>query len=251
MKFLPSPIEWVIYIMFVALFSSLGVWQLNRADEKQAIADNINKRSIESAVDLSNAFDWNQEQHQYRKATVKGEFFLTGQLLIDNILVSGKPGYHVITPLKINGTDKTILINRGWIRQQGRSLQQGHRKRQPAEITTPKGQVTIEGIMRTPSALPFVESSVEPLKKTEEYNVWLYLDVEKYQKESPLKMMPFALLQDNDTKDGLQRKWPSYQAKTGMHIGYAIQWFAFAVIVTVIFIGIGRRRAKKESLDDI
>lgn len=243
MKFLPSPIEWFIYFLFVALFSSLGVWQLNRADEKHGIADNINLRSAESAVNLNNPFNWNQEQHQYRKATVKGEFISNGRLLIDNMIVNGQPGYHVITPLKITGTNNTLLINRGWIRQQGR-------KREPAEITTPKGQITIEGIMRTPSALPFVESSVTALKQTEEYNVWLYLDVDKYQKESPLNMMPFAVLQNNNTDDGLRRKWSRYQAKTGMHIGYAIQWFAFSIIVTIIFIGIGRKRAK-EALESV
>ena len=238
MKFLPSPIEWVIYILFVALFCTLGMWQLNRADEKKAIADNINKRSTESAVNLNTPFNWNQEKHQYRKATVKGEFLLKGQLLIDNIIVKNKPGYYVITPFKIEGIDLTILINRGWIRQAGR-------QRQAAKVTTPKGQISIEGIMRTPSALPFIEASVEPLTHTESFNTWLYLDVKKYQKESPLKMMPFAILQSNDVNDGLHRKWRSYQAKTGMHIGYAIQWFAFAVIVTIIFIGLGRRRARK------
>lgn len=238
MKFLPSPIEWVIYILFVALFCSLGIWQLNRADEKKAIAENINHRSTESVVNLNSPFNWNQEQHQYRKAIVKGEFLLKGQLLIDNIIVKNKPGYHVITPFKIEGTDQTLLINRGWVRQEGRH-------RHAAKVTVPKGQVSIEGIMRTPSALPFVEASIEPLTHTESFNIWLYLDVEKYQKESSLKMMPFAILQSNDTHDGLHREWSSYQAKTGMHIGYAIQWFAFAVIVTIIFIGLGRRKAKE------
>ena len=63
-------------------------------------------------------------------------------------------------------------------------------------------------------------------------------------------MMPFAVLQNNNTDDGLRRKWSRYQAKTGMHIGYAIQWFAFSIIVTIIFIGIGRKRAK-EALESV
>ena len=164
-----------------------------------------------------------------------------GQILIDNILMDGMAGYHVVSPLKISGSGLYILVNRGWVAQ-------GSTRQYLPEVALPAGRISLEGIVRTPSALPFVESSTVPLSMEEPFSVWLYLDLEKYADESNLNVLPFAMLQQNDSGDALVRKWPAYRAKVGMHIGYALQWFAFAVIVTLIFIGIGRKRGR--SLND-
>ncbi len=236
MKISITAIEWLVFISFFTLFTCLGVWQMIRADEKRDIQNLINARSTQAALDLNQAPI--AEPKQYQRLKVAGEFIQAGQLLIDNIRHGKKIGYHVISAFKISGNDKHILVNRGWVAQ-------GDSRQQLPQVNLPAGLVTLEGIMRTPSSLPFVESSMTPLSNSQDFDLWLYLDMEKYQQESNLALHPFALYQQSDSGDGLQREWPAYQAKVGMHIGYAIQWFAFSLIVTFILVWQGRKRARQ------
>lgn len=244
MRFSVKKSEVLVFALFFILFSSLGAWQLKRAEQKRTIENQINARSADTALILDGPIAWDAEKIQYQNIKVEGEFVPTGQILIDNMLVDSMPGYHVVTPLNIAGTDLHILVNRGWVAQ-------GSSREQLPRVSLPEGLVSLQGVVRTPSALPFVESSPDPLSSTAAFNVWLYLDLEKYENESSLEMVPFAMLQNSHTGDGLLREWPAYKAKVAMHIGYAIQWFAFAVIVTVIFIGLGRKRGRVQSVGNI
>lgn len=241
MRFSVKKIEVAVFVVFFALFSSLGIWQLQRASEKRDIENRINARSALPAVLLKDSQNWVPDEVEYQNIKVTGEFLPLGQLLIDNIIRNSKPGYHVMSALMIAGSEQTILVNRGWVAQ-GQS-----RDRLP-EVALPAGLQTLEGIVRTPSALPFVDASMTPLKQAP-FSLWLYADLEKYRRESGLQLLQFAMLQKSDNGDGLLRDWPAYRAKVSMHIGYAIQWFAFAIIVTIIFIGLGRKRNRKLDLN--
>lgn len=238
MRFSVKKTEVAVFAVFFALFSSLGAWQLHRANEKRGIEARINARSEAPALMLEAPENWVPDEVEYQHIEVTGEFLPLGQLLIDNIIRNSKPGYHVMSVLKIAGSDQTILVNRGWVAQ-------GRSRDQLPEVSLPEGVQTLEGIVRTPSALPFVEASMTPLSMQAEFSLWLYADLEKYRSESGLNLLPFAMLQNSDNGDGLLRDWPPYRAKVAMHIGYAIQWFAFAIIVSIIFIGLGRKRGRK------
>lgn len=235
MQFSVKKSEVVVFTLLFVLCSALGIWQVQRALEKRAIEKRINARSSADALMLTGPVDRDPDQIEYQKIIVQGVFIPHGQLLIDNILVGGKPGYYVITPLKIAGSDWHILVNRGWVRQ-------GATRQQLPDVPLPAGMQTVEGIVRTPSALPFVESSSQPLDMDAPFNLLLYLDLEKYARESDLKIMNFAMLQSSDNPDGLIRDWPPYRSKVAMHIGYALQWFAFAVIALIILFYLGRKR---------
>jgi len=238
MRFSVKKSEVVVFAVFFALFSSLGVWQLQRANEKRGIETRINARSTAPAMILEPPLNWMPDEVEYQNIKVTGEFLPLGQLLIDNIIRNSKPGYDVMSALKISGTEQILLVNRGWVAQ-------GRSRNDLPEVELPEGLQTLEGIVRTPSALPFVDASMTPLSMQAPFSLWLYADLEKYRSESGLQLLPFAMLQKSDNGDGLLRDWPAYRAKVAMHIGYAIQWFAFAIIVSIIFIGLGRKRSRK------
>ncbi len=238
MRFSVKKSEVVVFAVFFALFSSLGVWQLQRANEKRGIETRINARTTAPAMILEPPLNWMPDEVEYQNIKVTGEFLPLGQLLIDNIIRNSKPGYDVMSALKIAGTEQILLVNRGWVAQ-------GRSRNDLPEVELPEGLQTLAGIVRTPSALPFVDASMTPLSMQAPFSLWLYADLEKYRSESGLQLLPFAMLQKSDNGDGLLRDWPAYRAKVAMHIGYAIQWFAFAIIVSIIFIGLGRKRSRK------
>lgn len=250
MRFSVKKIEVAAFAVFFALFCALGIWQLQRANEKRDIENRINARGIAPALilDGSNFPDETKDpaanELEYQNIEVTGEFLPFGQLLIDNIIRNSKPGYDVMSVLKISGTEQTILVNRGWVAQ-------GRSRTQFPEVEFPDGLQKLNGIIRTPSALPFVDASMTPLSMQAPFSLWLYADLEKYRRESGLQLLPFAMLQNSDNGDGLLRDWPVYRAKVAMHIAYAIQWFAFAIIVSIILAGVGRKRGRKAAKTDV
>ena len=241
MRFSLKKIEVLLFAAFFGLFCVLGIWQLQRAAEKRDIAETINARSEAAALDLTGPVERAANELEYQQVRVRGEFVPRGQLLIDNIMSASQPGYHVITPFKISGSDWSILVNRGWVAQ-------GVSRQQYPEVDVPGGEISLQGIIRSPSPLPFVDSTAVPLDESENFNLWLYLDLDRYRQESSLQLLPFAMLQYSNTGDSLLRKWPPYKAKTAMHLGYALQWFGLALVVCLMFYGLARKRANKEEV---
>src|ERR687889_432977 len=69
---------------------ALGNWQSRRADEKHALAEHV------------------------QRIAVAGEFLPERTVLLDNKLRGGRPGYEVVTPLRL-AEGIHVLVNRGWI----------------------------------------------------------------------------------------------------------------------------------------
>ncbi len=72
---------------------------------------------------------------------------------------------------------------------------------------------------------------------------WPYLTVELYAAAKGHPVEPVVILQDPADPDGFVRSWPREMPKEGMHIGYAIQWFAFALIALVLWLRLSLTRA--------
>lgn len=71
---------------------------------------------------------------------------------------------------------------------------------------------------------------------------WPYLTVDLYRAMVAYPLQPVVMLLDPAEAGGFVREWPRELPKEGMHLGYAIQWFAFAVIVLVIWLRLSRAK---------
>ena len=97
-----------------------------------------------------------KRQVQDAPITVVGNYEPDKQIFLDNRQEHGLPGVHVITPLKIEGSDTRILVNRGWAGwTQGRSVL--------PRVSTPTGRVQITGLASVPSAKKFFLMPEHPL----------------------------------------------------------------------------------------
>ena len=79
-----------------ALLIGLGIWQLQRADEKQAWFDGYSARISEAPIQIT-ARLLGPDRSNF-PAEVRGRFDGEGQFLWDNRTHQGQPGFHVITP---------------------------------------------------------------------------------------------------------------------------------------------------------
>lgn len=231
-------LPFIAMLVVAAIGISLGLWQLRRAAEKEAIEQRIEAREKEPPLRLEGvaASAADADALEFRQVIVRGEFLPKWTIYLDNRPHDGKPGFHVITPLKIAGSSRHILVLRGWI---ARDLSE--RSRIP-EIATPAGAVDVRGSVRRHASRLLQLGQPAPLKPGA---IVQNLDPAELAQVSGLEIEPFIVEQAGDTGDGLVRDWPRPSLGIDRHLGYAFQWFALAATAFLFFVVTGFKRASK------
>ncbi len=98
--------------LLAALFGSLGAWQLRRADENRALAEQFAAGGAAPLADLPAALT---DANRFHAVEVRGAYAAAPQFLLDNMLHDGVAGYHVLTVLRVEGLARRVIVNRGWI----------------------------------------------------------------------------------------------------------------------------------------
>ena len=228
-QFAPTVLPTLAALFFFVLTFSLGNWQSGRADTKRELQARYDAAVREAPIHLgSDLLD--HDSVLYRKLEVEGVFDDAHTILIDNRVLNGVAGYHVLTPLRIQGGEVYILVNRGWVAT-GRS-----RDRIPAP-PTPPGVVRLEGMAVDPQTRYFELSDTLPQGR-----VWQNLDFDRYVKATRLPLQPVLLLQTSEQADGLQRSWPRPDTGVESHVSYAFQWYSLAATLVVLWLIINIRR---------
>jgi surfeit locus 1 family protein len=213
----------------VALTLALGFWQLGRADAKQALQKRIEDFARQPPI-LIGAVELNADDVLLRRVEARGRFEPSHTVYIDNRVYKHQSGYHVFTPLRINGTDKYVLVNRGWIAA-------GAERNRAPQVKTPEGDVVVRGTATPPS-----EHFLELSNKVAEGNIWQNMVLERYRQATRLDVHPIVLQQADALDDGLIRDWPPLDLKRNMHLAYAVQWFALAAAIFIYYVVINVRR---------
>lgn len=229
-KFAPAWWATLATLAGVALTVALGFWQLGRADTKQALQQHIDVFAQQPPL-LISANELKQEDVLLRRVEARGQFEPNHTVFIDNRMYKHQPGYYVYMPLRIVGTNKYVLVNRGWI------AAGAERNRAPV-VQTPVGDVVITGTATPPS-----ERFLELSSKVAEGNIWQNLVLERYRQATKLDLQPIIIQQTAQTvDDGLIRDWPPVDLKRNTHLAYAVQWFAMAVAILIYYVVINVRR---------
>jgi surfeit locus 1 family protein len=217
----------LVLIICVPLFIKLGLWQYNKAELKQEIQNSYNASLDNEALSLPAKLD-NLDEWKHKKVKIKGHYETKYQILLDNQVEDSLGGFHVLTPLKIEGRDDYVLVNRGWIAG-------GATHTEIPLISTPHELVEIVGLVWVPSKKIFtLESKVE---KNTWNTVWQHMDLERYQKSVAIKVLPIIIkLDSKSSAGGFVRNWQLPADKIATNMGYAYQWFGFAIASILIFL---------------
>ena len=231
-QFAPTLWPTLAALFFFVLTLSLGNWQSDRADAKRALQARYDAAVREAPIHVGST-ELDRDSVLYRKLEVEGVFDDAHTILLDNRVLNGVAGYHVLTPLRINGGPLAILVNRGWIAT-GRS-----REQVPAP-PTPTGRVRLEGMAVDPHS-----RYVELAPTTPQGRVWQNLDFVRYAATSGLHLQPVLLLQTNSLPDGLQRNWPRPDTGVDTHVSYAFQWYSLAATLTALWLIMNVKRCRE------
>ena len=220
------PMVWAVLLIaaLTALFVAAGIWQMARAAYKERMQTEIAAAAADAPLHAGQEMLDAAHAH-LRRLEAHGTWLPERTVLLDNKVQQGVIGYEVVTPLRLEGSDIYLLVNRGWIRAPQL------RSELPA-IETPSGVVVVEGTARIPSSR-FLELGSEVVSGS----VWQNLTIERYRNWSQLSLQPVLLYQRGGRADGLQRVEAAPEAagiNADRHRGYAITWFSLAGVTVAM-----------------
>ena len=237
-EFLPRPIPTLLTLVLLPILISLGFWQLDRAGQKRELLQQFEQQQAGPVLNLNNKVEV-ENLFPYQRAEVTGKFDAQHQFLLDNKVYQGQAGYQVITPLIITGSDKAVLINRGWVPQMT------SRQNLPA-IPTPADRLTLEGQLKLDVGGNY-KLGESGLQSDGWPRVIQWLELEKIEESLGYKLQDFVVLQTPDSPAGFVRDWYIKKIVPEKSISYAVQWFALALALVIIYLVVNLHKVEEVS----
>jgi len=221
-----------LIIATLVLLISLGFWQLDRADEKRAIEDQIDSANSDDE-EFVTSVEFLKDKEYYH-VRLQGSYVGDKQFIYDNQIVDQISGYYVLTPFILKGASKAVLINRGFIPWRGRrdTLANVDIGEKPTEA---KVQISI----------PIKRMELKVSETTGDFPVFIQaLNLDEMSTIASLDFASVIGLLNPESENGFVRQWEPYTGSIERHIGYAIQWFLMAFVLAFIGIRLAIKQRK-------
>jgi surfeit locus 1 family protein len=227
-RFTPDWRMTILACLAILFFSRLGFWQLERAYEKQQMM--TNQASLAKLAPLA----WQPASplpKQYQLIRVSGHY-LEQNLLLDNQHHQHQFGYHVLTPFLLD-SGKVLLIDRGWVAAD-------IRRQVLPEIAKPLDS-DLEGTVYYPSEKTWVLGQVLE-KKGAKIAIVERIDAKIIGQFLHKSVYPFIIRLNKDSSQSYVHEWPVVAMSPERHYGYALQWFAIASVLLILFIALNLKK---------
>ena len=225
--------KWLIATLFVfagtALCIRLGIWQLERLQQRRAFNSQFESARAEAVLDLNQEIPQDITAMEWRSVKVTGEYDFANQVALRNQYYGDQYGYHLLTPLLFSR--KAVLVDRGWIPADANSAPADWRKYDEL------GAVNVAGQIRLGQTKPAFGGVVDTLPANgAKLEIWINADLAHIAPQMqypvlPVYIQPATDLSDTEPPIPFQ---PEVELTEGPHFGYALQWFTFA---TILFVG--------------
>ncbi|WP_020482129.1 SURF1 family protein [Methylomonas sp. MK1] len=226
------------YLLLFGLLCSLGVWQLGRGEQKTILLAQQQDAANAEALDLTRQTEIDKDVLRYRPVLVSGHYDASQQILLDNQMLNGKPGYLVLTPFLPDGGQPGILVNRGWV-----ALGASRDVLPDLSISMVAQQVRGR-INRFPEPGLKLKGAEIP-GETWPVRVQV-LDSKLLADKLGYALADYQIELDPAQPEGYQRQWKIAVAiPPEKHRAYAVQWFGLALTLTALFIWISSRKINR------
>lgn len=234
---LTTPI-WIlkhIFALFIlANFIGLGIWQLNRLEERRASNASFLAALDIPAVSINDVPVEDLESLSYHTIKVKGTYNNEETILYRNQTQENVNGVDLITPLYLENSDRAVLVDRGWLPESLSGAQ-----------TLPNfnvdGVVQVTGIVSLGQTRPDSWLAARDLPRPGETRIpaWLRVDIAGIQNQVDGKLLPIYI-RESPTSEKTDAEYPKPLApealSEGPHLVYALQWFSFAIILVIVYV---------------
>ncbi len=232
--FKPGILPTLATLVLLPVLLSLGMWQWHRADYKRGLQKAYAEQSDTSPLSLAEALS-DPEGRRYFPLSISGHYLADRQFLVDNQFYQHQLGYYVLTPF-VTDDGKTLLVNRGWVAREA-----------AGKIQLGEGHLRLKGRVGTAPAKTFLlGENIYPGSTWPKTIQAIKLPDLSASLNTPLE--PVILLLSPLAANGFTREWQPQGLTPEKHMGYAVQWFAFATLLMVLFVVLNlKKRDEHES----
>lgn len=212
-------------VLGVAATFALGLWQLDRAHQKEALAADIVARQAQPAVPQDALLAPDALLLVHRRVQLRGSWVADRTVFLDNRQMQGGVGFYVVTPLRMAGTDRVVLVQRGWAPRNFLA------REQLPPVQTPAGEVRLEGRIAPPPSRLYQPGAAGtgPIRQN--------LDLPAFAAETGLALLQITVQQTGDASQGLRREWPEASGRgPETNYGYAFQWWALCGLIAALYV---------------
>jgi surfeit locus 1 family protein len=235
--FAPRAFTTLLTIVLIAMLISLGRWQLRRADEKRVLFD-----AFAAGTDATRLIDLGTPRlPRYQHIEASGHYDQGRQILIDNMVNAGRAGYFVITPFALTGGG-WVLVNRGWVPL---GASRAVRPTIPVTSDTRRLRGTADNLPSPGIQMGARGKLAPPYPVVAAFPT--HAELAQLLGESSWARATDLVLLDPAEPDGYARSWAPPGFPPMRHIGYAVQWFALALTLLVIYVVTNLRRDAEAS----
>ena len=226
----------VLLAVSLLLFVRLGFWQLQRAAEKLALQESRDLRARSAPLRLDGRSGGELDALRFRPVVLSGHYDAEHQFLLDNQTQGQRPGYHVLTPLRLDG-GAAVLVNRGWIPA-------GSTRSELPDLAIARPEVDVAGVVEKFPAVGLKISGTEIPAPG-------WPAVVQSPEPGPLAnrlgypILPYQVLLDPAADQGYLRAWREVRLDPNKNRGYAVQWFALAALASVLYLRHGLKASRK------
>ena len=234
--FHPGIVSSLVTVTLLYIMVSLGLWQLERAEFKDTLQQNISERKKLSPAGLEE-LPVSSADRRFHPARFSGEFDAQHSFLLDNITLNGQVGYHVFTPVRIDRS-RAVLVARGFVAL-------GKTRDQLPEITSPEGVLEINGVLDLPPSRTLLLA-----ENVQEVSRWpavlQYIDLAEISQVLGYELYDMVLWLNPDTSGVFEHDLPVLNLNSAKNNGYAFQWFAMSVALLIIYLVVNTKRMVKQ-----
>jgi surfeit locus 1 family protein len=215
----------------IAATIALGFWQWGRGAQKTALHEAMERQETLAPVGAAEVVrsaaahpTGEDKELLHRPVILRGTWIAGRTVWLDNRQMNAVPGFYVVTPLRIEGSQAVILVQRGWA---PRNFVK--REALPA-LATPAGTVEVRGRLAPPPAKLYAFDAEEP------GTIRQNLDLGRFRAETGLPLLPLSVQQTGAASEGLLRQWPQAGSGAEKNYGYAFQWWAIAATIAILYV---------------
>jgi surfeit locus 1 family protein len=219
---------WLVTIAAVAGFAAtarLGLWQLDRGRQRDAMQEAIDAREKMPVLSQLSLLSADARELVHRRVVLHGTWDARHTVFLDNRQMHAMPGFYVVTPLKLDGVEKYVLVQRGWVPRNF------DRREQLPRVDTPETPVQVTGrIALGPARLyEFRQAEHGPIRQN--------LDIAAFRAETGLDLAGVSVIQTAPlASEGLLRDWPRPGSGSERNYGYAFQWWAMSAAIAILYV---------------
>ena len=218
----------VVALVVIVVTAQLGRWQLSRAAQKKAMERAMSVHAelpvLDGAVLRDALTPQRRAELLYRHISVRGHWLPAQTVFLDNRTMDHEAGFYVLTPLRLAGSDRAVVVVRGW------AARDFYDPRRLPEFETPDGEVEVEGrlLQEAPRIFALSEQADGPIRQN------LHLDA--FAAETGLPLAGMLVQQLGPPSEGLQRDWPQVTVDVERNYGYAVQWFGMSLLTVFLLL---------------